>query len=713
MRETRERRSLIKGRFFCSPAVLLVTTLGTIGVQAAPAVAAHPYQVIPPSSLLRQHLGLAPPPIHALPSAKASPSAASRAHLFPCHEAAPDGRCGRVSVPLDRAHPSRGKIPIFFEYFRHRDPGPARRAILVTEGGPGSSITQDGFIGPFYRDLFDPLLRKRDLILLDQRGVGRSDAIDCEPLQHASDLGSPHIYRNVRACGKQLGRAARLYGSGNVALDIEAVREALGIAKLDLYGGSAAGQDVQSYAVRFPRHVRSAVLDSPFVASNFDAPGSQLDDFSTDSAHALPHVADLLCARSESCSAERANAHGNVAWLAQRVRRHPLDGTGYDAQGTPHQVHVTETFLAWTILNADDFGFTSLSEIGAAADALRAGDRVPLLRLAAESDASDGDAGDPTAFSVGDNFARFCTDNRFSWDKNAPIATRMRQWRHARDALESGRFDPFSVDGWLARPISPVGPDPCIVWPAPKRHVPPPIPHGAKFPGRVPALVLTGDLDLSLPPPDSKPLTRLWPHSDYVEIANSGHHTATNTRSDCADPIIVHFIAKLRPGDTSCARVANAVSFPGVGRFALIADDARPAAVNQGDGDHSTPADRKVATVATAAITDAFRRSFIQSEQAPGVGLRGGTFSINFGDAKATVQLASARFAKDVAVSGTADYSYESQAIDATVTVDGPGSEDGTLHVTGVWFGFGVPNTVLQIRGSLCGRQVALQVPAT
>jgi hypothetical protein len=47
------------------------------------------------------------------------------------------------------------------------------------------------------------------------------------------------------------------------------------------------------------------------------------------------------------------------------------------------------------------------------------------------------------------------------------------------------------------------------------------------------------------------------------------------------------------------------------------------------------------------------------------------------------------------------------------VTVNGPGVEDGNLHVTGVWFGFGVPNTVLKIHGTLDARHVALHVPAS
>jgi len=56
--------------------------------------------------------------------------------------------------------------------------------------------------------------------------------------------------------------------------------------------------------------------------------------------------------------------------------------------------------------------------------------------------------------------------------------------------------------------------------------------------------------------------------------------------------------------------------------------------------------------VVTAAITDALRRLLLQPEPTRGPGLAGGTFT--------------------------------PKLIDATVSVDGPGSEDGR----GVWFGF-------------------------
>ena len=39
--------------------------------------------------------------------------------------------CGYVPVPLDRQHPSRAKIRIYFELYVHTNPGPAQSAIMA------------------------------------------------------------------------------------------------------------------------------------------------------------------------------------------------------------------------------------------------------------------------------------------------------------------------------------------------------------------------------------------------------------------------------------------------------------------------------------------------------------------------------------------------------------------------------------------------------
>jgi len=171
--------------------------------------------------------------------------------------------CGTVDVPLDRAQPAAGTIPIYFElYQRSGSSGPSPVAIVPSIGGPGVSDTAFRLL---WLSIFAPLLDRRDLLVIDDRGTGRSEAIDCPALQHlAGELVSA-----VRACGAQLGAASSRYGSGDVADDVDAVRAALGIDKIDYYGGSFGAHNVRAYAYRYPDHLDAAVLDSPWLSPDY------------------------------------------------------------------------------------------------------------------------------------------------------------------------------------------------------------------------------------------------------------------------------------------------------------------------------------------------------------------------------------------------------------------------------------------------------------
>ena len=698
--------------------IAALATLALAGGLTAPAAARptrdrHPVATRTPGTVHRAAgLEAGAATVGRLGTAERRSLAARGVHLWTCDAAPGGGYCGTVRVPVDRAHPARGTLRLFFLFYRHRKPGPAHEAIMLSEGGPGYSVTNTEFEKRSYAETFAPIMGRRDLIMIDQRGVGRSEVVKCPALQRDPDYGDPSILRKVRACARSLGDRATVYGSGDVALDMEAVRRALRIERLDLYGASYAGQDVQSYAARFPEHVRSAVLDAPFSASVFGHPGQTFDDFGTDLALALPQVADRLCARSASCAAERSDASTDLAWLVQRLRAAPVSGKAFGYGGKLRTVTVTESSLAWTILQAGDFGNTALTEIAAAAQSLRQGDARPLLRLAAEAVPVGGGAEPARIFSEGLNPARTCMDLSYPWDTDAPRAQRLRQWRQALAALPPDRFGIFSKKAWVARPPGPLAPDVCIEWPGPRPSTPPAVPKPERFSGKVPALVITGDLDLNLPPGDSEPITDLWPNSRYVEIRNGGHHLFFAAYA-CAAPMIVRFIAHLRPGDTSCAKdFPDQFSFPGVGRFPVVAADAVPATPAD-SSDRSTSTDRQVATVATAAVTDAVRRGFGPVFTDRGRGLRGGSWTLAFRPDHAHWELDGIRYADDVMVNGKANYLFQGQELHATVAVDGPGGTDGVLRVTGVWFGFGVEGTDLTVRGRLGGRVVRVVVPGS
>ena len=233
--------------------------------------------------------------------------------LEPCEDP-PDTLCGSIEVPLDRANPDAGTLPIFFALVKHTAPGPAIGTILASEGGPGFSSTA---ATPFFADLFAPLLDRRDLLTIDLRGTGRSGAIDCPDLQH----GIGEQTAALRDCGRQLGASAWLYGSGERAEDIEDVRAALGIPRLDYYGLSGGGLQVQAYAARYGERLRTAVMDAPYRVGFDDAFQSPVATALVRSAVLdLPPLAELRRRRPAS-PAHAARAARACAPLARRRAR--------------------------------------------------------------------------------------------------------------------------------------------------------------------------------------------------------------------------------------------------------------------------------------------------------------------------------------------------------------------------------------------------------
>src|SRR5262249_665003 len=232
---------------------------------------------------------------------------------------------------------------------------------------------------------------------------------DSPPLHHLPGVLGPA----VRACGAHLGGASGRYGSGDIADDIDAIRAALGIDKIDFYGGSFSAHNVRAYAYRHPDHLQSAVFDSPWLSQDYA--------FQASNARFYAQVQATVCRRSPSCFGANPDPEKNLAWLARRLRERPARGNGTDAHALPHTTPVDASPIL-DILSAPepaDPPFLNQGELTAAARALQGGDTVPLLRLAAESPQST-DSGDPGFFSAGASVAKFCSDGRLPYATSPP-----------------------------------------------------------------------------------------------------------------------------------------------------------------------------------------------------------------------------------------------------------------------------------------------------
>jgi pimeloyl-ACP methyl ester carboxylesterase len=202
--------------------------------------------------------------------------------------------------------------------------------VFFFAGGPGqSAIDVAGTVSA----LLGRFTNRRDIVLIDQRGVGRSAPLMCEADDPARPLAEQFDVERQRArlarCFEQLKALPhgdlRFYTTTLAMADADAVRAALGAAKINVVGGSYGSRAVLEYQRQFPQHVRRAVIDG-VAPPDMVLPAS----FSTDNQAALDAVfaacaSDAACSAREPQLAERWRAL--QASLPKAVTlAHPLSG---------------------------------------------------------------------------------------------------------------------------------------------------------------------------------------------------------------------------------------------------------------------------------------------------------------------------------------------------------------------------------------------------
>jgi pimeloyl-ACP methyl ester carboxylesterase len=171
------------------------------------------------------------------------------------------GRCGTLEVPLDPAAPTGPKLELFIARLGGFSPEPRPDPLLLISGGPGQS-TVDMYLQ--LRGAFELARRDRDIILVDQRGTGRSAAgFACEvPDDLSLDTAAPEeLNRVIDGCVAELDHDPRFYTTSVAVQDLERVRAALGVEQWNVYGVSYGTRVAQHYLRRYPERVRSVVLD--------------------------------------------------------------------------------------------------------------------------------------------------------------------------------------------------------------------------------------------------------------------------------------------------------------------------------------------------------------------------------------------------------------------------------------------------------------------
>lgn len=145
-----------------------------------------------------------------------------------------------LELPWDYAQPDGDTIEVFAREIRPRGGASISSeqlpVVLYLQGGPGfpapRPVEASGVVGEF--------LKTHRVLLLDQRGTGRSSRIDADAAPTAQQLS--------------------LLRADAICADAEAFREHLGVKQWDIFGQSFGGFCITTYLSRYPQSVRHAYL---------------------------------------------------------------------------------------------------------------------------------------------------------------------------------------------------------------------------------------------------------------------------------------------------------------------------------------------------------------------------------------------------------------------------------------------------------------------
>jgi pimeloyl-ACP methyl ester carboxylesterase len=307
--------------------------------------------------------------------------------------------------------------------------------------------------------------------------------------------------------------------------DADAVRQALGVAQVNLIGGSYGTRAALVYMRRHGDHVRAVVLDS-VAPTDMRLPLYT----SRDAQRALDKlIAD--CDADARCHAAYPDFGDRVRALMQRVTAspvhtrlvHPRTGVGEDVEIGPR-------FVASVIFGALYQPITA-SILPTLLDRAEHNDFQGLLALAAAGSTNgDGDV------SVGMQLSVLCAED-------APRVTDADLKRETASTVFGANLMAGEIDA-------------CRFWP--RGHVDPS--YYQPVVSDIPTLVLSGDLDPITPPTWGQEVASHLRHAKHVEVPASGHGVIGTA---CGWSLVQTFIDRgsVDGLDTSCVKDSHRPPF--------------------------------------------------------------------------------------------------------------------------------------------------------
>ncbi|MBS0571117.1 MAG: alpha/beta fold hydrolase [Proteobacteria bacterium] len=229
--------------------------------------------------------------------------------------------CAPLSVPENRNAANGRKLDLRLALIKSDAATADADIVVFLAGGPGQSAIDTW---PQIAAAFAPLLEHHHVLLLDQRGTGGSNVLECkgdDDDSTSTGFDAAKVRDTTQKCLDDVSKHSdpRFYTTTDAVADLEAVRQALGAPPFDLVGVSYGTRVAQQYALRHPEGVRSIVLDS--VAPNAIALGQ---DFAENLDGALK-LQFAQCEKTPACKQVFGDPYASLMQLRDELRQTPRD----------------------------------------------------------------------------------------------------------------------------------------------------------------------------------------------------------------------------------------------------------------------------------------------------------------------------------------------------------------------------------------------------
>ena len=429
-------------------------------------------------------------------------------------------KCGVLQVPENygltdesATDEKDAQIALKFAILPAADNSKNKEPLMFLAGGPGQAAVE---LAAHLYNTYREIRKTHDIILVDQRGTGKSHPLECEESDELNVyelVPEDFSAKEVTDCLAQFTGDLSQYNSENAIRDFDAVRVALGHEKIHVYGGSYGTRAALVYMRLFPESLKSVVLDS---VGPIEVP---IGTFGQSAARSFNLLLEN-CQNEAACNKAYPNLADEYAQVIQRLDASPVK------LNIAHPRLGSQTYLALSsgkfisYLRMQLYSMQTRTLVPLAIHQAYLENYKPLIGMIARMEGGLG-------MYLGLTFNIVCNEDM----------PRITEQMFKADADNNFGSD-NSHKAWLAA---------CPLWPKyqPSDEFYQPVT------ANIPTLILSGNLDPVTPPSNGDKSAATIPNSHHIVSKNNAHIVASTS---CGVNIINEFLDTLDPKklDESC-----------------------------------------------------------------------------------------------------------------------------------------------------------------